>query len=42
MGEAKLLQMSGISKSFGPNQVLKGVDLTVEKGKVVAVNDLLI
>lgn len=37
MGEAKLLQMSGISKSFGPNQVLKGVDLTVEKGKVVAI-----
>ncbi len=32
-----LLEMKGIHKSFGDLEVLKGVDLTVEKGHVVSV-----
>lgn len=36
MSEAKLLQMTGISKSFGSNLVLDGVSLEVGAGEVVA------
>jgi len=36
MSETKLLQMTGISKSFGNNTVLDGVFLEVEAGEVVA------
>jgi L-cystine transport system ATP-binding protein len=32
-----MIQLSGITKSFGRNQVLKGIDLTVAKGQVVSV-----
>ncbi len=32
-----LLQISGIKKAFGDHQVLKGMDLDVEKGDVVAI-----
>jgi L-cystine transport system ATP-binding protein len=32
-----MIQMSKIKKSFGRNQVLKGIDLTVHKGEVVAI-----
>jgi ABC-type polar amino acid transport system ATPase subunit len=34
--DAPMVTLSGIRKSFGTFEVLKGVDLTVEKGKVVA------
>ena len=32
-----MIQVEGVSKSFGGLQVLRGVDLTVEKGDVVAI-----
>lgn len=32
-----MIQLTGITKSFGRNQVLKGIDLSVQKGEVVAV-----
>lgn len=32
-----VLELKGIKKSFGANHVLKGIDLTVSKGEVVAV-----
>lgn len=32
-----MFEMRGIKKSFNGNQVLKGVDVTVEKGEVVAI-----
>ncbi|MCR8635876.1 amino acid ABC transporter ATP-binding protein [Paenibacillus radicis (ex Xue et al. 2023)] len=32
-----MIKMSKIKKSFGRNQVLKGIDLTVRKGEVVAI-----
>lgn len=32
-----MIKLSGIRKSFGRNEVLRGIDLTVEKGKVVAI-----
>ena len=32
-----LLNVQDIHKSFGPLEVLRGVDLTVDKGDVVAV-----
>ncbi|MDR1778221.1 MAG: amino acid ABC transporter ATP-binding protein [Clostridiales Family XIII bacterium] len=34
---APVLQLAGIRKSFGPNQVLRGIDLTVHEHEVVAV-----
>lgn len=32
-----MIKLTNISKSFGRNQVLNGIDLTVEKGEVVAI-----
>ncbi|MBO1529784.1 amino acid ABC transporter ATP-binding protein [Psychrobacter sp. F1192] len=32
-----MIQVSNIHKAFGSNQVLKGIDLTIEKGKVVVI-----
>lgn len=32
-----MIQTEGITKSFGTLQVLKGIDLTIEKGEVVAI-----
>lgn len=32
-----MIKLTGIKKSFDQNQVLKGIDLTVEKGEVVAI-----
>ncbi|GAA4657330.1 amino acid ABC transporter ATP-binding protein [Arthrobacter cryoconiti] len=34
--DAPVLQVRGLSKSFGTNQVLRGIDLDVPRGKVVA------
>ncbi|PLP60301.1 ABC transporter ATP-binding protein [Mesorhizobium loti] len=36
-GVVPLLKVAGLSKSFGPVQVLKGIDLTVEAGQVHAI-----
>ena len=33
----KVLEISGLKKSFGDQQVLRGIDLTVEQGQVVAI-----
>ena len=32
-----MLELTGIHKAFGDNQVLRGIDLVVDKGEVVAV-----
>lgn len=32
-----MIQLEGITKSFGSLQVLKGIDLTIEKGEVVSI-----
>ena len=32
-----LIKVEGLHKSFGKNEVLKGIDLEVKKGEVVAV-----
>lgn len=32
-----MIKLSGIKKTFGKNEVLKGIDLTVQKGEVVAI-----
>lgn len=32
-----LVNISGLHKHFGPNHVLKGIDLTVEQGQVMAI-----
>ena len=32
-----LLNVTGVRKSFGPTQVLRGVDLSIEKGEVAAI-----
>lgn len=37
MSEIKLLQMNNISKAFGSNVVLNGVNISVEEGEVVAI-----
>ncbi|WP_046863185.1 amino acid ABC transporter ATP-binding protein [Microvirga massiliensis] len=34
---APIVSIRGVTKSFGPNQVLKGVDLNVRRGEVVAI-----
>ena len=33
---AKLLKMTNISKSFGSNRVLEGIEIEVDRGEVVA------
>ena len=33
---AKLLKMTNISKSFGSNKVLDGIEIEVDRGEVVA------
>jgi phospholipid/cholesterol/gamma-HCH transport system ATP-binding protein len=35
--DAPLLELSGIEKSFGDNHVLRGVDLVVERGRVLTI-----
>ena len=37
MNDAKLLEMTGITKAFGSNVVLSGVNLSVNRGEVVAI-----
>ena len=37
MNNAKMLEMTGITKAFGSNVVLSGVDLSVSSGEVVAI-----
>jgi polar amino acid transport system ATP-binding protein len=32
-----VVEISGLRKSFGPNEVLKGIDLTVQSGEVIAI-----
>ena len=32
-----LLEVSGITKSFGKTKVLKGIDISLEKGKVLSI-----
>lgn len=37
MSNAKLLEMTGITKAFGTNVVLSGVNLSLDRGEVVAI-----
>lgn len=39
-GEGSILEVTGLEKSYGRNKVLKGVDLTVRKGEVIALSVL--
>ena len=32
-----MIQISGVTKSFGPLQVLKGIDLTIDQGEIVSI-----
>ena len=32
-----MIQITNIHKAFGANQVLKGIDLSIDKGKVVVI-----
>ena len=32
-----MIEVKGLRKSFGDNEVLKGIDLTIEKGDVVVI-----
>jgi len=32
-----MIEVKGVKKSFGPLEVLKGIDLTVEKGEVISI-----
>ena len=32
-----MIELQGITKSFGSLQVLKGIDLTIDKGEVVSI-----
>lgn len=36
MSEDVMLQIKGLSKSFGKNKVLDGINLTVKRGSVLA------
>lgn len=36
-GGARMIEIQNVRKSFGPLEVLKGIDLTVKKGEVVSV-----
>lgn len=36
-GGGSILEVTGLEKSYGRNKVLKGVDLTVRKGEVIAI-----
>ena len=33
----KMIEIQGVTKSFGELQVLKGIDLTIYKGEVVSI-----
>lgn len=35
-----MITLQGITKSFGALQVLKGIDLTIEKGEVVSIVEI--
>ena len=35
--ETLMLRMHGIQKAFGENEVLKGIDLSVRRGEVLAI-----
>lgn len=37
MGNELILDVKGVKKSFGDNEVLKGIDLKIEKGEVVVI-----
>ena len=37
VNDTTMLRLEGVTKSFGKNQVLKGIDLTVHQGDVIAV-----
>ena len=37
MVNINMIQLEGITKSFGSLQVLKGIDLTINKGEVVSI-----
>lgn len=36
-GGERMIQLEGITKSFGSLQVLKGIDLTINKGEIVSI-----
>ena len=35
-GQPTILEVKGLKKSFGKNEVLKGIDLEIKKGELVA------
>ena len=35
-----MIDVKGLKKTFGENEVLKGIDLTVEKGEMVAISEI--
>ncbi|MDR2348361.1 MAG: ectoine/hydroxyectoine ABC transporter ATP-binding protein EhuA, partial [Bifidobacteriaceae bacterium] len=37
MNPTPVIEIAGLRKSFGPHEVLKGIDLTVNSGDVVCV-----
>lgn len=37
MTAAPMIEMTGVTKSFGPKKVLQGIDLSVEKGKSLVI-----
>ncbi len=36
-GQPTILEVKGLKKSFGKNEVLKGIDLEIKKGEVLAI-----